>query len=297
MFFDNTSLKEGSLMNICATKQYVAILIVAVVCGILPLQVDSYAQSNVQKARGIPVVNIYGKNRLLREILWEVSKQSGYKIEIGESLLDQKVNGRYVDATIDNFFHRLLKGRDVFQVVDPDQKIIKIHSTARKNERALVVKAVADNQGSAEDRWADNGLDGEPDKTYENLIQAQAAVFKNYNPAEHVLDGEPGKTTQDLLDEKAAVFAEYNPARIALDGEPGKMSGDLLKARAAVFRRYDPAKQALDNDPAKTDKDLLDERAAVFAAYDPARQPLDGQPEKTWQNLLDERDQVFSKRR
>ena len=237
-----------------------------------------------------PLVKIEGRNRSLREIVWEVSQQTGYKIEIGESLLDQKVNGRYADASVDTFFHRILKGRNVFQVVDPEKKIIRIRSTLRKTEQSLVVEAQSYSNNNR------NGLDGEK-TTFGTLLHARAEVFKNYDPGDHELDGEPGKTTQDLLEARTTAFANYDPDNVELDGNPGKMNGDLRRAQQEVFAKYDPAEHQLDNNTSKSYQDLLDAKALVFAKYDAGKQPLDGQPEITWQELLDAREKVFSKRR
>lgn len=246
-----------------------------------------YAVSEPQPS-DVPLVNISGANRPLKDIVREVSRQSGYRIEISESLLGIKVGGEFVDVDLATFFRRLFRGSNVFQIIDQESKAILVYTTLRnQQDRILVVET--DRQGNVGDNW----LDGEPGKTNKDLLQERLEVFKNYNPAEHELDGEPGKTSQDLLDERAAAFEKYNPATAVLDGESGKTTADLLKDREEVFKDYDPAQHGLDGFPEKTTQDLLDERTEQFKNYDASKHDLDGQPGRTFQDLLDERDRVF----
>jgi len=255
---------------------------------------DTYAEA-VPQVTEAPLVTINGGGRTLKEIIKEVAVQSGYKIEISESLLRQKVTGKFVDTDIEVFFNRVLKGTDIFQVIEPENKIIKLFVTARTQERIMVVEA--DGNGAAGDHWLDSGLDGEPGKTNSELLQARDEAFQDYNPGEQILDGEPGKTTQDLLDDRAAAFEKYDQATVKLDGESEKTTQDLLNERAAAFEKYDPATVELDGQPGKTTQDLLDDRAEHFKDYNANKQALDGEPGKTFQDLLDERDRVFKERK
>lgn len=238
----------------------------------------------------IPLITVSGKNRVLKDIVAEVAKQSGYRIEISESLLGQNIGGEYIDMGLEVFFRRILKGNDLFQLVDMENKTIKILATARKQGRILVVEA--DSGGSGEDVW----LDGDPNKTTRELLQDRAEAYGNYDPAKQTLDGEPGKTTGDLLTDRDEAFSNYDPAKQPLDDESGKTTGDLLRERDEAFLSYDPAKQSLDGEPGKTTGDLLKERDEAFSNYDSFKQPLDGELEKTFQDLLDERDRAFAKR-
>lgn len=256
---------------------------------------DTYA-ANVQQKTEDAVVNISGGDRTLKVIIREVAVQSGYRIEISESLLEQKVSGKFVNTDIGVFFNRVLKGSDIFQIIDQENKTIKLFVTARSQDRILVVEVDSnDAVGSVGSYWLDSGLDGEPGKTNRELLQARDEAFQHYNFREQVLDGEPGKTNQDLLDEQRAVFENYNPDTGALDGEPGKTTGDILRDREKAFENYDSAKHNLDGEPEKTVQDLLDNRDKQFENYDPNTQPLDGEPGKTFQDLLDERDRVYGK--
>jgi hypothetical protein len=253
---------------------------------------DTYAAS-VHEGTGDAVVSISGAGRSLKEIIQEVAAQSGYRIEISESLLDQQVTGKFVNTDIEIFFNRVLRGSDIFQIIDQGNKTIRLFVTARTQERILVVEAEHDD--IVESYWLDSGLDGEPDKTNKELLQARDEVFQNYNFGEQILDGELEKTNQDLLDEREGIFENYNADTYELDGQPGQTTGDILRARKKTFENYDSAKHNLDGEPGRTTQDLLDNRKKQFENYDPNSQPLDGEPTKTFQDLLDERDRVYGR--
>jgi len=253
---------------------------------------DTYAE-NVHQETEESVVTISGGGRTLKEIIREVAVQSGYRIEISESLLEQKVSGKYVRTDVEAFFSRVLKGNDIFQIIDQKNKTIRLLVTVRTQDRILVVEVDGNDVDGS--HWLNSGLDGELGKTNKELLLARDEVFRDYNPSEQVLDGEPNRTTQDLLDEREVVFKNFNSDTIELDGEPGKTTGELLSAREKVFENYDSAKNDLDGEPGRTMQDLIDSRDRQFENYDPNSQPLDGEPGKTFQNLLDERDRVYGR--
>ncbi|MEA3469836.1 MAG: hypothetical protein U9R57_16665 [Thermodesulfobacteriota bacterium] len=275
----------GKIRRIRLSERLLFLLVACL--GMSFVCVDGYAASEHQVS-DVPRVNISGDNRPLKDIVREVSKQSGYRIEISESLLSIKVSGEFVDVDISTFFRRLMRGSDVFQVIDQESKAILVYTTLRnQQDRILVVDT--DRQGNVEDNW----LDGEPGRTNKELLQDRLEVFKNYNPADYGLDGEPERTSQDLLDERAAAFEKYDPAVVVLDGESGKTTADLLRDREEAFKKYDPVRNVLDGFPGKTTQDLLDEQTEQFKNYDASKYDLDGQPGRTFQDLLDERDRVF----
>lgn len=243
----------------------------------------SYALGETQQT-DVPEISISGKNRTLENILGEVSQQSGYRIEISESLLTQKVGGEYVDIEIGMFFNRTLKDIDIFQVIDVENKVIKILATARKYERTLVVDK--NDKNGVESSW----LDGEPGKTSHDLRNEQADVYATYKQGEQRLDGEPGKTFQDLLDERELVYKDYNPAKQKLDGGRGETVQGLLDEQDEVYATYKQGEQQLDGEPGKTFQDLLDERELVYENYSQADQELDGEPGRTVKDLISEQE-------
>lgn len=287
-FFSELYLLRSLIVNLF-------IRVSTVSCALITLLLASFFSLNVSVAGetqsfDIPLVTVSGKDRALKDIVGEVARQSGYRIEISESLLSQKIGGEYIDTDLEVFFRRVLKGSDVFQVVDMRNKIIKILASVRTKGRVLVVEA--DSGGRGEDVW----LDGEPNKTNRELLQARVEAYENYDQAEQTLDGESNKTTGDLLKERDEAFSSNDPATQFLDDESGKTTGDLLKERDEAFLSYDLAKQLLDGESNKTTGDLLKERDEAFSNYNPLKQPLDGELGKTFQDLLDERDRAFAKR-
>lgn len=239
------------------------------------------------------VVSINGEGRTLQQIIGDVAHQSGYKIEISESLLGQKVSGRYENISIEDFFVRVLKGNDVFQVFDQQKKMIKIVVTTRKSGRIMVVQS--DENAVVTMDWLDSELDGESGKTNRELLKERRETFRDYTPADQELDGESGKTAQDLLDEREKMIQNHDPLTVSLDGESGKTTGDLLQERKEMLESHNPAQQPLDGELGKTVGDLLGARDKDYENYSPENLSLDGEPNKTLQNLLDERDRVYAK--
>lgn len=224
------------------------------------------------------------QNEPLKNVIKEVSSQTGYKIEISESLLSQNVTGQYVDIDLDSFLRRMFKGMNVFQVIDAKKKELKIYSSLREKGKTVVLASRPDVD------YGDQPLDGQSDKTLSALLKERDMFFESVDTGQIPLDESSGVTPAELKRRQEEFRQNSDVAAIPLDENSGSSPESLKMKQQKFYQSVDPDNIALDESGA-TPRELAQSQEAFYQNTDVDDIPLDETTSET-PNSLRNRAQV-----
>lgn len=90
----------------------------------------SYADQQITR-EGVRI-NLELKDSPLDRVVKDIKQQTGYTIILSESLVSVPVTGLYTDVTIDNFFTRVLRGKNISILSDENEKLIVVRAFGDK---------------------------------------------------------------------------------------------------------------------------------------------------------------------
>lgn len=94
---------------------------------VLILSSCGYGQAVEKKNVQLPTVTLKMLDVKVEKIIKDVSEQVGYTVQIEGELKDEVVSGRYIDVSLDQFFHRIFKHRNVVVDIDTHEKKVLVH--------------------------------------------------------------------------------------------------------------------------------------------------------------------------
>ena len=107
--------KVSVVFNILALTRYYCLIIVIMFCGFIPM---SASASSINKE----TVNLNIKSESLLNVLGEISKQTGWEVQVEKELADITVSGQYIDISLEELFRRILRGKNITLLIDDKKK-------------------------------------------------------------------------------------------------------------------------------------------------------------------------------
>ncbi len=250
-------------------KLYVFFCLFVLSCMLLLSGVPSQGTAHAGRTAdgtGEKLINVSSHGEQLQDILVKISNQTGYQVEISESLLDYKVTGRYENVALDSFLRRIFKGMNVFQVIDNDSRTVKIYSSLRGDEKTVVLAPYAGARGYV--------LDGEKDKTLEDLLEARDTFYEQVDASTIPLD-ETGITPGELQRKKEEYYQRVDVDSIPLEAKTNTSPGSLQQAREKYFQTADVDAMQLDQDTSQSLGELKEKRDKFYQSVDAGDIPLE----------------------
>ena len=204
-------------------------LLVTLIVGIFfvftPL---SRAESNAERTSLGATISMDVKNKSLRSVLKEISKQSGYQIVVSDNLLEIPITGKFQGTSLPVLLGRILKGTNVFILEDDRQKTITVLTSLSEQEDATAIftgdPVLASGHNSLRDLQEvqayldkllatyDNMIESSPGVSYLKLkgTQLQLDLKLNTSNGKQEIEGSPDVTYQQLLNTQASINETVN---------------------------------------------------------------------------------------
>lgn len=93
-------------------------------------------------------VNFSGKETPIKEVVTELSRQTGYTIALDKQLDELSVSGQYEDVTVDEFFQRILRGYNISIVHDDQNAMYIVHLFGAKDAEYSVYGSLQQEGGN-----------------------------------------------------------------------------------------------------------------------------------------------------
>ena len=100
--------------------------VVSMLC-VLIISAYGYSSAAEKEDSQIPTVTFRLRDVKMDEIMKGVSKQVGYTVQIEGEFKDDLVSGKYTNVSLDKFFHRIFKHRNVVVDIDTNQKKVFVY--------------------------------------------------------------------------------------------------------------------------------------------------------------------------
>lgn len=261
-------------MEYTSLTVYIVMLFFFLMMGVGSVSASAVSGDNAK------LINVSFKNKQLRDIIAEVAKQTGYKIEISEGLLSQKATGRYENIDMDAFLRRVFKGRNVFQIIDDKTKVVKIYSSLREKGKTVTVDS---NVGF---EYGDQPLDGQPDKTLSALLRERDMFFENVDTSAIPLDESSGVTPGELKRRQEQFYKNVNAGAIPLDPDSGASPEGLKQKQQEFYKTVDVENIPLGDETTMTPRSLRESRDKFYeSVVDVGDIPLDETTQATPNSL------------
>ncbi len=201
----------------------------------------------------------------LRDVLAEVNQKSGYRVRLGKELGSVKVSGKFNQVTINEFFKRVLKGKNVVLEFSDERKTLSVQTFAMASgsveyEGKQVAGAEIHNQNVM-------------DNSFAALHAQQLDSFNQWKSDPNAIDPMTGIRKGDLNEiqqEQLAAFKKKQEDPTTIDPMTGLAKGVLQKTQQeqlASFSQYENDENAVDamtGLPRKQLKELQQRQLASF---------------------------------
>ncbi len=181
----------------------------------------SRAEGNAEQTSFAATISMDVKNKSLRSVLQEISKQSGYQIVVSDDLLEIPITGNFQGTSLTALLGRILKGTNVFILEDDRQKTITVLTSLSKKEDATAISMA--NEVLASGRYSlhdlqgvqksldkslatyDDKIESSPGVSYQKLKGTQLQLDQKLSTSygKHEIEGSPSVTYQQLLNIQA----------------------------------------------------------------------------------------------
>lgn len=78
------------------------------------------------------IISLDLDNQELKDVLMTISTQTGFTVNVDSDWISNKVTGNYSKISVENFFHRILRGNNISVLVNEDEKSITVRSFGKK---------------------------------------------------------------------------------------------------------------------------------------------------------------------
>lgn len=100
---------------------------IGVFCVCILLLLCGYLYAAENKVEQIPTVTLTLNDVRVGEIINDVSRQVGYFIRVQGELKDDVLSGKYIDVSLDKFFLRVFKHKNIIVDIDSHEKTVVVH--------------------------------------------------------------------------------------------------------------------------------------------------------------------------
>ncbi len=225
----------------------------------------------------------------LKDAAAEVSKQTGYSIVIEKELAELSVSGVYHGVTIENFFQRVLKGKNISIISDDNKKTILVRFFGEKGLDNLIT--ISDDLLGAKNNSSDavDPLDGQKlseIKEIQSRYEAEVNRWKNDPDAVDPLDGQKISEIKEIQTQYDTEVNRRKNDPDAVDPLDGQKLSEIKALQAeyeqtVANRKDDPsAVDSIDGQPLAEINELRVKHDAAMERWknDPdAVDPMDGQ--------------------
>lgn len=232
----------------------------------------------------IPLVNIALRKVSLKNVAMKISRQTGYRIVIEKEWAEIPISGTYRQVSLDNFFQRALKGKNISVISNDSDKVIIVRLFGNKKMDDMYAIFSQPDQGDDSDIVAVDPMDGQKlteiralNVMYEaeqerwkndpnavdpmdgqRLSEIKRLQVKNDAEQEHwkddpdaidPMDGQSVSEIRQLLVENDKVVEQRKKDSNALDPMDGQPVADIKKLQAM----YEVEQERWRNDPSAVD--------------------------------------------
>jgi len=221
----------GGSVLICGIVRYLIVFVVIVAGSMLRQGVkDTVHAASIAVSGPYVSVDLTGHAKSLNEILGQLTKQTGYKIEIPKDWDSLQVKGKFIDVPVEKFFRRIIRGQSISVMIDKKRKNIQVRSYQEGTLIGFVGKKI-----DLQDALNSTGcmIDPETGICKDQLADMQAkqiAQMERYKNNPNSIDPDTGIRYYDLRklqEEQLRNLAAREKDPNAIDYETGLFNGDL----------------------------------------------------------------------
>ncbi len=181
----------------------------------------------VAKSESTINVNLTIKDTPFSETADLVARQIDYNIKFEKTLQDVAVSGRFKNVPVENFFHRILKGKNIIIDINEKKREILIKNFGSKTGKLLVAKRI---NGKSSSHGFVDPVTGKTMKELNKIYALQEQNRENRLRNPNTIDPMTGKTMGELkmiLKKQNDNYQKRQTSPYAIDPVTGKKNVEM----------------------------------------------------------------------
>ncbi len=238
------------------TSMIIIRMILIINCFVFLCQTQSVFANDLENNRDL---KIEATGRTLGEVVESIAKQSGYEILISEDLLNLEVKGSFHDKDIEKLFNRLLRGYNIFQILDTEKKELLVFTDIRNTKKVYSFRDQQARTDNTDNKIKpDNDMEVAPGITTSQVREMRQLYQEDIRTnKEEVLFGEGNIPLSDIKDGRDQFRSSYNNGTTDIQVAPRVSLNQVEQARTDFKTSNDSSEVFFNEGKTMSEKNLV----------------------------------------